>query len=113
MRVLVAPQIRLLLACFALLTLAACGGGGGALDSKAADSSTTAAQPQVSLQPSVTSVAPGGSVTLSWDAKNAQSCTASGGWSGSQPTSGTMSTPALMTTTTYTLTCSGTGGSAT
>jgi hypothetical protein len=49
---------------------------------------------------------------LSWSATNASSCTALGGWSGSQPMSGNASTGALTNTTTYTLTCSGTGGSA-
>jgi hypothetical protein len=78
----------------------------------AAPTSTTAAAPVISLTPSQSTVALGRSVTLQWDAKNAQNCMASGGWSGNQPTSGSQSTPALTATTTYTLTCSSGGGSA-
>jgi hypothetical protein len=49
---------------------------------------------------------------LSWSSSNASSCTASAGWSGNEPTSGSASTGALSSTTSYTLTCSGAGGSA-
>jgi hypothetical protein len=52
----------------------------------------------------------GGSSTLSWTSTNATSCTASGGWSGPEPASGTTSV-APATTTSYTLTCSGSSGS--
>jgi hypothetical protein len=41
---------------------------------------------------------------------NATSCTNSGGWSESEPTSGSASTGALSATTTFTLTCSGANG---
>ncbi len=43
--------------------------------------------------------ASGGTSTLTWSSTNATSCTASGGWSGSRPTSGTFVTPALTQTT--------------
>ncbi len=57
--------------------------------------------------PTVTS---GGSSTLTWSSTNATSCTASGGWTGTKAISGTLAvTPSI--TTTYTLTCSGPGGS--
>ena len=49
--------------------------------------------------------------TLQWSAKYAETCTASGGWSGTQPTSGSVTTDPLMADTSYTLTCSGVGGS--
>ncbi|MBS0366388.1 MAG: hypothetical protein JSR67_11275 [Proteobacteria bacterium] len=68
--------------------------------------------PALSLSASPASVAPGGSSTLSWTATNTTSCTASGGWSGAQPANGSQSmTPAA--TTTYSLACSGPGGSVT
>jgi hypothetical protein len=52
----------------------------------------------------------GQGVTLSWSVTNATSCTASGGWSGSQALGGnTRFTPSA--TTIYTLTCQGPGGS--
>lgn len=54
-------------------------------------------------------VAPGEASTLSWSGQGASSCTASGGWSGSQPASGSFQTPPLAESTTYTLSCSGTG----
>jgi hypothetical protein len=67
--------------------------------------------PTVSLSASPTSVAAGGSSTLTWSSTNATSCTASGGWSGDKATSGSQSvSPAA--TTTYTLGCTGPGGSA-
>ncbi len=52
------------------------------------------------------------SVTLSWSSTNTTSCTASGGWSGSKGTSGSESTGSLTSSKTFTLTCTGPGGSA-
>jgi hypothetical protein len=68
--------------------------------------------PTVSLSASPTTVNAGQSSTLTWNSSNADSCTASGAWSGSQPISGSTSTGALNQTSTYSLTCTGTGGSA-
>jgi hypothetical protein len=48
--------------------------------------------------------------TLSWTSTNTTSCTASGAWSGSKSTSGSQSTPRLTSNKTYTLTCTGLGG---
>src|SRR4029434_2215949 len=42
---------------------------------------------------------------------NVSSCVASGSWSGNKATSGTQSTGAVTTTSSYSLTCAGTGGS--
>ncbi len=59
----------------------------------------------LTLTASPTNIAPGQGTTLSWTTTNASSCSASGGWSGSENPNGTLSvTPALSTT--YTLTCS-------
>lgn len=74
------------------------GGGGGAQ------------APTLSLSASPTSGPSGTSSTLTWSSANATSCTASGGWSGTRPTSGTYSTGALSSTRTYTLACTGNGG---
>lgn len=68
--------------------------------------------PTVSLSAGPVSVTAGQSATLTWSSTNADSCTASGAWSGAQPTSGSLSTGALNQTSTYALFCSGTGGSA-
>jgi PKD repeat protein len=54
----------------------------------------------------------GGSSTLTWSSSGASSCSGSGGWSGAKATSGSQAvSPAA--TASYTLSCSGTGGSAT
>jgi hypothetical protein len=52
------------------------------------------------------------SANLSWTSTNATSCYASGNWSGSKSLSGNESTGSLTYSRTYTITCSGTGGSA-
>ena len=46
-----------------------------------------------------------------WSSTNATSCAASGGWSGAKSTSGSASTGVLTAATSYTLTCTGSGGS--
>lgn len=51
----------------------------------------------------------GKEVTLKWSISNATSCTASGGWSGSKPMTGSQVVDPEVTTT-YTLTCTGPGG---
>ncbi len=66
--------------------------------------------PTVTLTSSAPSVSSGGTVTLTWTSQNATSCAASGGWSGSQATSGTATSPVITGATTFTLTCSGGGG---
>jgi hypothetical protein len=72
---------------------------------------TAAAAPTISLTAAPTTVASGGSSTLSWTTTGASSCSAAGSWSGSEPTSGSSSSGALTATATYTLTCTGAGGS--
>jgi len=51
-----------------------------------------------------------GSVTLTWTSNNVTSCQASGDWSGSKPTSGTETISGILSQKTYTITCSGPGG---
>jgi len=102
-----------------LAALTACGGGSQSDSPTSGATSTTsttssaAAEPAVTLTPSVPTVATGQSVTLKWAATDAQSCTASGGWTGSQPTSGSQTTSPITATTQFALTCTGSGGSAT
>ena len=74
---------------------------------------TTPQLPTVTLTASPTSVSSGGVSTLTWSSTNATSCTASGGWSGTKAINGSQSTGALSQNTTFTLTCTGAGGSAT
>src|SRR3989338_3140959 len=86
------------------------------LDGSAVNASVlvTVRAPTVSISTNPTSVAYGGSSTISWTSTNAGSCTKSGDWSGSTTpnVSGSQSTGALnqVKTYTYTLTCSGANG---
>lgn len=74
--------------------------------------SSQASAPVVSLTATPTSIQAGQAATLNWSSQNATTCTASGGWSGTEPISGSASTGNLSQTTTYTITCTGDGGSA-
>jgi hypothetical protein len=67
----------------------------------------------VALSASPTSVNAGSSSILTWKSTNATSCNASGAWSGTQSLSGSTSTGALNSNSTYTLTCAGPTGNAT
>jgi hypothetical protein len=69
--------------------------------------------PTATLKSSADSVDSGGAVTLTWTSQNATSCTASGGWSGSQAVNGKAVSAAITAVTTFTLTCTGAGGTAT
>jgi hypothetical protein len=69
--------------------------------------------PTVAVAVSPTSITVGQSATLTWSSTNATSCTGSGAWSGSQATGGSLSeTPSAAGTLSYTLSCTGAGGSA-
>jgi len=70
---------------------------------------TNSLAPIVTLTASPASIAAGGSATLTWSSTNATSCTASGGWTGTEATSGSLSVSPVSTTT-YKLTCTGAGG---
>ena len=94
-----------------------CTGSGGSGTATATITVTASAPPPpaptVSLTATPTGVTSGGTSALSWSSTNATSCTASGSWSGFEPTAGSASTGALNANATYTLTCSGAGGTAT
>jgi hypothetical protein len=80
-----------------------------ACSSPTGDNSTPA--PTVTLGANPSTIAPSGTSTLTWSSTDATTCTASNGWSGTRSTSGTLQvSPA--NTTIYTLTCTGSGGSA-
>jgi hypothetical protein len=68
--------------------------------------------PTVTLKASPATVTIGAATTLSWTTTNATACTASGGtFTGSQTTGSGMTSVSVAATTTYTLTCTGPGGS--
>jgi len=89
-----------------------CSGAGGTVTGFATVTVTSAPAPSVTLTATPSSVASGSTSTLGWTASNATACTASGGWSGSRPTSGTYTTGPITGATTFGVTCSGAGGSA-
>lgn len=68
--------------------------------------------PAVTLAASPADVAYGGSTTITWSASHADSCVASGAWSGSRPLSGNEAMGPLISAKTYRLSCTGPGGSA-
>jgi hypothetical protein len=88
-----------------------CTGTGGTISDTA--SVTVAGAPTVSLSANPTTVQAGGSSTLTWSSTNATGCTADGGWAGNKSASGSQSVGPLATSTTFGLTCNGSGGSAT
>jgi len=92
-------------------TLNCSGDGGNASDSVAVTVNAPFPAPAVSVTASPSTIDQGQSATISWNSTDATSCTASGGWSGARGSSGSESVSPTATAS-YTLTCSGDGGSA-
>lgn len=91
-----------------------CTGAGGSANASAAVTVAAPAAPAVTLTANPTTITQGASTTLTWSSNNATACTASGGWSGTQATSGTAKeTPTAAGSASYALTCTGAGGNAT
>lgn len=67
--------------------------------------------PTIVLTASPTNVTKGSASTLTWESTNTTSCLAEDAWTGSKAVSGSISTGALNSTSTFSLTCSGAGGS--
>ena len=85
----------------------------GAQTNNGKEGPTPPPAPTVTMAAAPTSFTVGSSTTLTWSSTNADSCTASGGWSGTKATSGSAKqTPTASGTVTYTLTCSNASGSA-
>lgn len=68
--------------------------------------------PTVSIGVSPSTVTSGQTTSLTWSSQNADSCAASGAWSGTVATSGTQTTAGLTSSSTFTITCTGSGGAA-
>ena len=95
-----------------MLGAVACGGGGSGGAGPIAPVVPVTPAPTVSLSIDQSKVTIGQSAKLTWSSTNATSCTASGSWSGPQAISGTsLQTPTASGPATYTLTCTGEGGS--
>ncbi|HXJ44387.1 MAG TPA: hypothetical protein VNH18_34185, partial [Bryobacteraceae bacterium] len=103
--------LRWAISCAAISALTACGQSSNSQVNGFVGPDTVVTKPVITLAAMKSTVAMGTPATLQWSAKYAETCTASGGWSGTQPTSGTVTTDPLMADTSYTLTCSGVGGS--
>jgi hypothetical protein len=90
-----------------------CAGAGGNASATANLTVTAPPVPTVTISVSPTSIVAGSSATITWSSTNATSCTASEAWSGAEGTSGTMKvTPGASGTASYTLACTGPGGTA-
>lgn len=100
------------------LALSACGGGSASSSETSSENSNSPppppgeVSPTVSLTANPSTITTNGTTTLTWSSTDASSCNASGGWSGSKPVSGSQSMGPVAASTTYTMTCTGAGGSA-
>jgi hypothetical protein len=106
------PLVRWAFGFAAFAVLAACGGGTVLPATKTTTVLGTTPAPTVTISANPGTVANNTSAMLQWSSTNATTCTASGAWTGSEPTAGSQSTGTLSASATYTLACTGAGGSA-
>jgi len=100
------PVLRLA-AASVVTVLTACGGNGYG----SAANNGPPLMPTVNVSVSPTTINAGQSATVTWSTTNAQTCTASGGWSGTPATSGTQTvTPTATGTVMFTLACTAPSG---
>jgi hypothetical protein len=67
-------------------------------------------EPSLELTASATSVFAGDSINLTWTSTDAASCESSGAWTGSKPAEGSETISSIQSSSTFTLTCTGSGG---
>lgn len=84
--------------------------GSGSTPSPGGTSNPGSPAPTVTLNSSNLTIDEGGNATLTWSSLDADSCSASGGWSGSRSLSGSQAVGPLSAATTFTLSCDGPGG---
>jgi hypothetical protein len=87
-----------------------CSGDGGSASTSV--QVTVIPAPTVSLSAADSQVNAGGTTTLTWSSTNATGCQADGGWSGGRDPSGSQQVGPINGSTTFSLSCSGTGGNA-
>jgi hypothetical protein len=108
-------SLLLLLCISGACLLSACGGGGVSTNNSSGGGTP---QPTITISALPSNFTVGQAVVLTWSSTNATACTASASpsesdWSGSEPMNGQRSvTPGSAGTITYTLSCTGGGGSA-
>ena len=90
------------------------GAGGSTTKSVTVNVNTTPpTAPTLSINANPASIDENQTTVISWNANNANNCSATGGWSASTATSGSQTVGPLSTNTTYSMTCNGAGGSTT
>lgn len=91
-----------------------CSGAGGSAQAATTVTVTPVPPPAptVTLTADPASIASGGASSLNWTTTDATGCTATGGWSGARDPAGSTVITGLAATTTYTLDCTGPGGTA-
>jgi hypothetical protein len=89
-----------------------CSGSGGGVSRQVTVALDSGQGPAISLRADPEQVNERGASTLIWSVVRADSCTATGGWTGSRPLSGSFGTGPLKQTTSFGLSCSGPGGNA-
>ena len=95
-----------------IVFISSCGGGGGGGGGGGdAGGGGSFPAPTISITSDISSASTGDSALISWSSTNATSCTASGGWTGSKGTSGSESISLVAGNNTFSLSCSGSGGS--
>ncbi|MEO1574663.1 MAG: hypothetical protein AAFU65_06845, partial [Pseudomonadota bacterium] len=87
-----------------------CTGPGGTQSNSVTIEVNDAPAPQVTIGVSPNQVAFQGTTVITWSSQNANSCTASGGWSGTRGVSGSETSSPLTADTTFTIACTGPGG---
>jgi hypothetical protein len=88
-----------------------CTGAGGSADDSADVNVGAPPAPTLTFTATETNVPYDGSTTLKWSSTNATSCTATGNWNGTKDLSGQEVRSSITEDKSYTLTCTGAGGS--
>lgn len=86
-----------------IFVLTGCGGGGGGGGDNGGTTASTTATVNLECEP--IDAAYNESVTLNWSSTNAETCTASGSWSGDKTTSGSETIDSLTDDGTFIITC--------
>jgi hypothetical protein len=89
-----------------------CAGPGGGVSAQVALAVDDGSGPAITLRAEPEQVPVDGTTTLTWSAPGAESCTATGAWSGSRPTSGSITTSALAQSSSFGLSCTNANGNA-
>lgn len=87
-----------------------CSGADGGVSGLVAVAVDDGSPATVTLRAEPPQVSVDGTTTLTWSAPGAESCTATGDWSGTRPASGSLTTAGLTRSSTFGLSCTGASG---